>query len=45
MISVLDEAIGNLTSTLDRLGYLEDTLIVFTSDVINSHFYEGKNQL
>ena len=33
MVSLLDEAVGNLTSALRRLNLLDDTIIFFTSDV------------
>ena len=33
MLNIMDESVGNLTSALERLGYLEDTIIFFTSDV------------
>ena len=32
MIEMIDDAIGRVVSTLDRLGQIEDTIIVFTSD-------------
>ena len=31
-VSMIDEALGKLIATLERKGYLEDSLIVFTSD-------------
>ena len=33
MVSVLDEAVGNLTNALERLKLLDNTIIFFTSDV------------
>jgi arylsulfatase A-like enzyme len=32
MISMIDDAIGRVLASLDRLGLAEDTLVVFTSD-------------
>jgi arylsulfatase A-like enzyme len=32
MIAVIDEVVGRLMATLDRLGLREDTIVVFTSD-------------
>ena len=32
MVSLVDEAIGNITSKMEELGLLKDTLILFTSD-------------
>ncbi|CAH1795740.1 unnamed protein product [Owenia fusiformis] len=32
MVSALDEAVGNITDTLKKYGYMDDTLIVFTTD-------------
>ena len=32
MIEMIDDAIGRVVSTLDRLGQADDTIIVFTSD-------------
>jgi len=32
MIAMIDEAVGRVISTLERLGALDDTIIVFTSD-------------
>ena len=32
MIAMIDEAVGRIISTLERLGALDDTIIVFTSD-------------
>ena len=36
MVSFLDDAIGTTLDTLERLGVLDDTLVVFTSD--HGHF-------
>lgn len=33
MVSALDEAVGNITDALRRRGFMNDTLIVFTTDV------------
>ena len=38
MVSVLDESVGNLTTALEKLGLLEDTIIFFTSDVNEAFF-------
>jgi len=38
MITVLDESIMNITKALEKNGMLDDTIIVFTSDVF-SFFY------
>jgi len=43
MLAVLDEAVGNLTTTLQRLGYLDNTLIVFTSDNGGATYASGRN--
>ncbi|KAJ9473776.1 putative sulfatase PB10D8.02c [Diplonema papillatum] len=32
MATILDEAIGNITSTLEEIGELENTLVIFSSD-------------
>ncbi|XP_076450402.1 arylsulfatase B-like [Babylonia areolata] len=32
MAAAMDEAVGNITDTLDTLGYLDNLLLVFTSD-------------
>jgi N-acetylglucosamine-6-sulfatase len=37
MMLAVDEGVGRIVDTLDRLGVLEDTLIIFTSD--NGYFY------
>ena len=42
MIDLIDEAVGNIQSTLDRLGLVENTLIIFTSD--NGPHQEGGHQ-
>jgi arylsulfatase A-like enzyme len=34
MITVLDESIFNITNALEKNGMLDDTIIVFTSDVL-----------
>lgn len=34
MVSLLDDSIANLTRALEKNGMLDDTLLVFTSDVI-----------
>ena len=33
MVSALDEAIGNITVALEEGGFMENALIVFTTDV------------
>ena len=33
MVSILDEAIGNITNTLKEHGMFEDTVIIFSADV------------
>jgi arylsulfatase B len=33
MVSVLDESVGNITKTLEEQGILDDTYIIFMSDV------------
>ena len=33
MVSALDEAVGNITSVLKERGFLDNALIVFTTDV------------
>ena len=33
MVSVLDEAFGNVTTALEQRGLLDNTLLIFTSDV------------
>jgi hypothetical protein len=43
MVSLLDEAVGNLTRTLSRLNLLDDTIIFFTSDV--AYFYSLRIRL
>ena len=35
MVSALDEAVGNITATLKKRGFMNNTLIVFTTDVSN----------
>jgi arylsulfatase A-like enzyme len=34
MVQLLDDSVANLTRALQKNGMLDDTLIVFTSDVI-----------
>ena len=36
MVSVLDEAFGNITAALERQGLMDNTLLIFTSDVSTS---------
>ena len=48
MIERMDEGIGRLRETLELLGLLEDTLVVFTSDhglAIGSHGLMGKQNM
>lgn len=33
MVAVLDEAFGNITSLLSTLGYMDNILLIFTTDV------------
>ncbi len=33
MVSAMDEAVGNVTTTLKQLGMYENTIILFTTDV------------
>ena len=33
MMTVMDEAVGNVTSALRANGMFEDTIIIFTGDV------------
>ena len=37
MVTALDDAIGNLTESLKQAGLFDNTLIIFTSDVSNTH--------
>jgi hypothetical protein len=39
MVSALDEAVGNVTDLLEARGLLDDTLIVFLSDVSLNRIY------
>ncbi len=39
MTTLLDESIYNITKALENNGMLDDTLIVFTSDVLAKHFH------
>ena len=36
MVSVLDEAFGNVTAALEEQGLMDNTLLIFTSDVSTS---------
>ena len=36
MVSALDEAIGNITDALKKRGFMNNSLIVFTTDVSSS---------
>lgn len=33
MIAALDEAFGNITSLLDSMGFMDNMLLIFTTDV------------
>lgn len=33
MVAALDEAVGNITTALEEKGFMNNTLLVFTSDV------------
>ena len=39
MVLAMDTAIGNVTDALESAGMLDDTVIVFTSDVSGKHMY------
>ena len=43
MVTVLDEAIGNVTKTLKDLNLFNDTLIFFTSDNGGATYASGRN--
>ncbi len=43
MVTILDEAIGNITQKLRDLDMLDDTLIVFTSDNGGAVYTSGRN--
>jgi len=43
MVTILDEAIGNITQKLKDLDMLDDTLIVFTSDNGGAVYTSGRN--
>ena len=38
MVSALDEAVGNITDALRKRGYMNNSLIVFTSDVSRAKY-------
>lgn len=38
MVSLLDEAIANLTNSLEKNGLLDNSILVFTSDVIKNFY-------
>ena len=37
MVSALDEAVGNITTALKERGFLDDAILVFTTDVSMWH--------
>ena len=37
MVSALDEAVGNITSVLKERGFLDNAVLVFTTDVSYSN--------
>jgi arylsulfatase B len=43
MVTLLDEAIGNITKKLDDLNMLNDTMIFFTSDNGGAVYSSGRN--
>ena len=43
MVSLMDEAIGNITRKLQELDMLNDTLIFFTSDNGGATYASGRN--
>ena len=43
MVTILDEAIGNITKKLEELNLLNDTLIFFTSDNGGATYASGRN--
>lgn len=43
MVSMLDEAIGNITNQLRDLNMLENTVIFFTSDNGGATYGSGRN--
>ena len=45
MVSALDEAVGNITDALKKRGFMNNSLIVFTSDVSRQRVFRGKNKL
>jgi hypothetical protein len=40
MVSVLDEAVGNVTDLLQKYGLYDDSLIIFHADVSNIYIYK-----
>ena len=42
MVSALDEAVGNITDALRKRGYMNNSLIVFTSDVSRTQIFTCK---
>ena len=37
MVAILDEAIGNVTDMLERRGFMDNALVIFTTDVSPRH--------
>lgn len=35
MVSMMDEAFGNITRSLEQAGLMNNTLVIFTTDVCN----------